>query len=268
MQPDDKLLLTRGRSIIRFTSQGTLDGSFGRGGTIDLGKDTLALAVQPGGKIVVSSSDGTVCSISRFQPDGTPDASFATGGSITMINQRFRDEPALALAIQPNGKILAGGSVNGDATISRYALDGTLDATFGTNGIAVTAFTPLRSQIKELIFQPDNKLVAAGTVEVGSYYTSNPVILRYDLSAAAAGLTVSGRVTTPDGLGLRNASVTLTDSVGRVRTATTSSFGYYTLTNVELGAYTVSVSSRRYRFASRSLQLGSNLVDVDFVGLQ
>ncbi|MEJ7624576.1 MAG: hypothetical protein WKF34_11350 [Pyrinomonadaceae bacterium] len=81
--------------------------------------------------------------------------------------------------------------------------------------------------------------------------------------------TVSGKVTTPGGLGLRNAVVALTDSQGLRRTALTSSFGFYTFENVVGGnTYTVSVSSRRYRFAARSVTVNESLSNVDFVGLE
>lgn len=83
----------------------------------------------------------------------------------------------------------------------------------------------------------------------------------------AAEVEVSGRVTTPDGRGLRNATVMLTDSAGVTRTATTSTFGYYTFSDVAVGeSYVMAVSSRRYRFAPRAVQVFDTLTDVDFVG--
>ena len=82
-------------------------------------------------------------------------------------------------------------------------------------------------------------------------------------------VTISGRVLTPGGLGLRNAVVTLTDTHGNRRTATTSSFGVYSLDNVQAGqTYVIGVSSKRYRFASQSLPVNGNLTNVDFIGLE
>ncbi|MFT3746469.1 MAG: lamin tail domain-containing protein [Pyrinomonadaceae bacterium] len=87
------------------------------------------------------------------------------------------------------------------------------------------------------------------------------------LPSTAAGVEVSGRVLTPDGRGLRNATVTITDSMGNRRTATTSSFGFYHFTDVEAGgSYSVSVTARRYRFTPRIVQVQDTLTDVDFVG--
>ena len=81
---------------------------------------------------------------------------------------------------------------------------------------------------------------------------------------ALPSVEISGRVFSPDGRGLRNAEVDLVDSNGVVRTAVTSSFGYYGFGNVERGSsYTIGVSSKRFRFTSRNIQVMDNLSDVD-----
>jgi predicted outer membrane repeat protein len=81
--------------------------------------------------------------------------------------------------------------------------------------------------------------------------------------------SISGRVTTPSGLGLRNAVVALTDLQGARRTATTSSFGIYAFSNIPTGInYVVSVSSKRYRFAPQNIAVSGNLANVDFTGLE
>jgi uncharacterized repeat protein (TIGR01451 family) len=87
--------------------------------------------------------------------------------------------------------------------------------------------------------------------------------------ATAAGVEVSGRVLTPDGRGLRNAVVAMTDPNGVLRTATTSSFGYYRFENVEAGpSYVMGVTSRSYRFTPRIIQVTDTLTDVDFIGIE
>jgi len=84
-----------------------------------------------------------------------------------------------------------------------------------------------------------------------------------------ANVTISGRVTTPTGLNLRNAIVALTDPQGVRRSATTSSFGIYSFTNVQSGGtYIISVASKRYRFTPQSVSVNGNLTNVDFVGLE
>ncbi|CAN5405442.1 hypothetical protein BH10ACI2_BH10ACI2_02610 [soil metagenome] len=81
--------------------------------------------------------------------------------------------------------------------------------------------------------------------------------------------SVAGRVITPSGQALRNATVTLTDTTGTRSTATTTSFGVYSFNQVTGSTgYTISVSSKRFRFAPRSLDVASNLANIDFVGLE
>jgi hypothetical protein len=85
---------------------------------------------------------------------------------------------------------------------------------------------------------------------------------------AAPEITLSGRVITPDGGGLRNSQVRLIGSDGVIRSVPTSSLGYYSFDNIANGTYTVTVSSRRYRFETRSVDLSAPLSDLDFVGLE
>ncbi len=89
------------------------------------------------------------------------------------------------------------------------------------------------------------------------------------VGSTAAGVDVSGRVLTPDGRGIRNAKVIVTDAAGNKRVATTGSFGFYRFADIESGqAYTISVASKQYRFTPRVINLVDSLVDFDFVGQQ
>jgi hypothetical protein len=87
--------------------------------------------------------------------------------------------------------------------------------------------------------------------------------------ATAAGVTVGGRVTLATGAALRNATVIITDATGSRRTVLTNSFGYYSFDEVEAGgSYVLTVSSRRYRFASRVVNVDDNVSDADFVAAE
>ena len=84
---------------------------------------------------------------------------------------------------------------------------------------------------------------------------------------SAAGVSISGRVVSSDGRGLRNAIITITDMQGVSRTAITSSFGYYTFSDAQAGgSYVITVSAKRFRFASRIIEAFDDLTNVDFVG--
>jgi hypothetical protein len=88
------------------------------------------------------------------------------------------------------------------------------------------------------------------------------------LAPTAANASISGRVMTAEGLGIRNAEMVLTgDTLAEPLRVTTSSFGYYTFADLEIGAtYVMTVNSRRYTFQvpSRVITLTDNAVGVDF----
>ncbi|MGH9947716.1 MAG: FG-GAP-like repeat-containing protein, partial [Pyrinomonadaceae bacterium] len=84
-------------------------------------------------------------------------------------------------------------------------------------------------------------------------------------TSTAANVSVSGRVLTADGRGLRNAIVTLTDQQGVTRRSITSSFGYYRFEDIEAGqTYVVAVSSKRYQFTPRVISVTDELNDLNF----
>ena len=87
------------------------------------------------------------------------------------------------------------------------------------------------------------------------------------IAPTAGSVSVSGRVLTPDGRGLRNAKVLLTDPHGIARTVTTSSFGFFQFDEVGTGeSYVIGVLSKQYRFASQLIQVDDALADITFVG--
>ena len=89
------------------------------------------------------------------------------------------------------------------------------------------------------------------------------------LVPTAAGVSVSGRVLTPEGRGLRNASVTITDQQGVTRRVITGRNGFYGFDDVEAGmTYVVSAQSRRFQFSPRVIQITDNLTDFDFIASQ
>lgn len=115
---------------------------------------------------------------------------------------------------------------------------------------------------------------SAGTVSVGIPAGGGPFVLRggfwaFDqLAPTAAGVAVSGRVSMADGRGIRNATLTLTDTSGALRTTVSGSLGYYRFEDVPAGqTYILSVSSRRFTFSSPSRVINANeeISDADFI---
>ena len=88
-------------------------------------------------------------------------------------------------------------------------------------------------------------------------------------SAPATSVTVSGRVFTSDGSGLKNAVVILMNSQGVSTRVITTTFGNYTFNNVATNdSYLITVVSKRFRFAQKNLFVTDNVQNLDFVGLE
>lgn len=85
-------------------------------------------------------------------------------------------------------------------------------------------------------------------------------------SPTAAGASISGRVLTLEGRGLRNAVVQLTDASGISRTTRTSSFGNYTFSEIESGqTVVISIASKRYQYQPQVVSLNENLTEINFM---
>jgi len=72
----------------------------------------------------------------RFNSDGTPDAGFGSGG---IVVSNFGNEGVNALAIQPDGKILVGGS-RYEAAVFRFLASGNVgieEASVGENPLTI-----------------------------------------------------------------------------------------------------------------------------------
>ncbi len=189
VQPDGSLLLGGDTnsytstaddfSAMRFNTYGALDPTFG-GGTVPAvslspGSDIgYALLLQPDGKVIVAGTSNVGSSTShfaaiRFTSAGVLDPTFGTGGIVqTALPGSF--EQAHAAALQPDGKIILAGSVSpagatasaaNDFALIRYNTDGTLDPTFGTNGMVIRDFGG-DDRISSLAVEPDGIIVAAG----------------------------------------------------------------------------------------------------------
>jgi Carboxypeptidase regulatory-like domain len=81
----------------------------------------------------------------------------------------------------------------------------------------------------------------------------------------AASVTVSGRVFTPSGAGLRNAVVTMTDMQGNLRSVRTTTFGYFRFEDVEAGGtYIFNVQSKSFQFAPQVVSVMEDISELNF----
>ena len=184
LQPDGKVVVagsTEGSGgldfrVARLNTDGSLDNSFGGNGSVAIDfqnsfDNAMAVAIQSDGKIVVSgyteSSGTSNIAVSRCNQNGSLDATFGSGGKVvTALN---KVDSVSSMAIQPDGKIIVGGSLvdptSNDFLLVRFNTDGSLDNSFGTNGVTTRDFFSGADAITALQLQPDGKIVAAGTTE-------------------------------------------------------------------------------------------------------
>jgi len=161
--------------VIGLSQPGTLDINFDGDGmlTIDKGMEEYAssVAIQSDQKIIVAGYEGFGAvldfSVVRLNPDGSLDNTFGTGGYVTLdINASI--DLAYDVHVQPDGKILLTGFSNvgglGNMVIVRLESDGTLDPTFGANGMVVTMGSFPNA------VATDSELLSNGQILVTGYY--------------------------------------------------------------------------------------------------
>jgi uncharacterized delta-60 repeat protein len=170
-------------ALVRYNPDGSLDTSFDADGktTIDMGypaeSAANAVAIQADGKIVVGGESyngrDRDFTLVRYNRDGSLDTSFDGDGKLTTdILGGINGDHVNALAIQPDGKIVAAGysySGNVDFSFVRYNANGSLDGSFGGYGIVTTSISDTTyDYIYAVAIQTDGKIVAAGYSYNGS----------------------------------------------------------------------------------------------------
>ncbi|EEF59944.1 hypothetical protein [Pedosphaera parvula] len=186
----------------RVTSTGILDTNFGTGGIItadvsDIGSRAKALAVQADGKIIAAGSGNNgvqnFMALARYQTNGLLDPSFGAGGRVIALGS---NDVASAVTIQPDGKIVAGGSTSSQSfALARFQTNGLPDPSFGTGGRIVTSFSGT-SEVLSLLSQPDGKIIAAGDASDTSGYATF-ALARYNTNGTLdATFGSGGKVTT------------------------------------------------------------------------
>jgi uncharacterized delta-60 repeat protein len=99
-------------TVERVTATGALDPGFGSGGAVTTAINGRAVAVSPGGSVVVAGSTGAGnpgrdIAVSRYDADGKLDRSFGRGGTYSL--DASREDFAEAVALQPDGTIVVAG---------------------------------------------------------------------------------------------------------------------------------------------------------------
>jgi uncharacterized delta-60 repeat protein len=144
-----------GIGLVRYTSAGELDTSFGTNGITlttfaAISFDPIGFAVEPNGNFLVGGVASNQAGqhgfgLARYTPNGILDTTFGTNGLVATKVGTRSDAPS-ALLLQPNGQIVMGGfevaggqGAPGMMSLARYNANGTLDTTFGKGGISLAS---------------------------------------------------------------------------------------------------------------------------------
>ena len=170
-------------AVARYNTDGTLDTTFGSRGRVrtdfpGLAAVPSAVVIQPDGKIVVAGGAFPLFTflgdfkVVRYNSNGSLDTSFGEGGIVTTT---FPGDGsyAFAVALEPDGKIIAAGTdfvdfnpgdmSDTDFALARYNPDGSLDPTFGNGGTVTTDFFGTEDDVFSVLIQSDGKIVAVGS---------------------------------------------------------------------------------------------------------
>jgi uncharacterized delta-60 repeat protein len=205
-------------TLVRLNTDGSLDTSFGSGGTANLTPPTTAyaplgfyaIAIRSNGEIVaaaitqafVNGTYSNFVQVARVKTNGTLDTSFGSGGftatsAITSTPYDDSGPQVVALALEGSGSILVASSYFD--LMARFTSSGQLDTTFGTAGLVnlansgpSTSSAPTRIAVqtnsKILVASGSagpTPLVLAGTI---TRYNSNGSL---DTTFGASGTTAS-----------------------------------------------------------------------------
>ncbi len=193
--------------VLRFNADGHLDSTFSDRGIArirfaDDGVGEISkvsgLALQPDGKVVAAGytqptfylrrGSGEAyrrVALVRLNPDGTLDSSFGEGGRV-IEPLGLEYSGAADVALQPDGKIVISGHADPpsapptggwDSMLARFNADGTLDTSFGTDGLVSFDAGSFDDEGSTLLIQPDGKLVVMWNP--GSNADSPPLLARF-----------------------------------------------------------------------------------------
>jgi len=127
------------------------------------------------------------CSTLMYSQPGSLDSSFSKDGKLKFPALRSAE----SLAIQSDGKILA----RYGFSVARFKSNGTLDKSFGVNGIVSTSFEGYNIG-SVLTLQPDGKIILGGsTIDNNDFF--NNCLARFTANGIPdSSFGVNGKVTT------------------------------------------------------------------------
>lgn len=159
-------------ALARYNTDGTLDSNFGIDGkvTTSIGAVSMdwinSIAIQDDGRILAGGFSDSQIALTRYTPTGFLDSTFGIDGIVTTAVSEANQSLLSSITIDPDGSIFGGGfsnDGNNDFTVVKYDSVGELDSSFGDSGILVLSISKENDGISDILIQPDNKLLVAGS---------------------------------------------------------------------------------------------------------
>jgi uncharacterized delta-60 repeat protein len=211
--------------VIRLNSDGALDTTFGDinpssslrtgkkliqiGNSTNTGARGIAAQLVAGiPQIVLGGYANGQGAVFKLRNNGDLDSSFNGQGYVNL------NQSAITIALQPDGRIVAGGWVStsrktgNDFALTRLTILGQPDPSFGSNGQVTTDFFSYSDAIESIALDGLGRIVATGEVVIAKGANmSRPAVARYTASGqleakSTAGYSSSGVksvVLQPDG---------------------------------------------------------------------
>lgn len=158
--------------VHRFLTDGVPDAAFNGGHfSFDIvsGADHAlhGMVLQPNGSVLVAGSCGGQFGATMLNANGYWDGSFGAEGKVQLVSPE-NGAQGYALCKQADGKFLIAGTYEhsgapSDLCLARMNGDGSIDASFGTNGWAYYDIEGLVDDGRGMALQSDGKVVVVGT---------------------------------------------------------------------------------------------------------
>lgn len=168
-------LLSFALLVVRFMPDGTLDNTFGNNGIVNYpyqaDTEGFGITLTADNNILITGFTATPSYnfsmfLMKLDQQGNPDPGFGAGGLVVADYGTY--DVGYSLYVQGNDKILVAGTsgelipADCDMAIWRYNPDGTLDNTFGTNGMNKIQFSGNPDEGLAMAHQSDGNILIAG----------------------------------------------------------------------------------------------------------
>jgi uncharacterized delta-60 repeat protein len=186
----------RGFALARVNADGSVDSTFGSGGTVLTGfaGGAYTVSARGDGKLVVLGSRVTVnpvtghefraAALGRYNADGSADTSFGTGGTVFLDRESLSLDVAGMVFDGAGGTVVigrhavGGDEVNSDYGVVRFNPDGSLDTSVGDGGLLLADLGNCYDHPDDVAALADGRFLAIGS----SGATTRFSVVRYVMS--------------------------------------------------------------------------------------